>query len=147
MGFARMRYNTLMHWGVFKFRKTWSEEKLARIIARLAYYLDTHRVTVLCLKVVRPASSSEELDSLMTAIMDLAHSKGITLHLAFIDDLELQYTDETVANVTMLIDAVTKRHPELKHTLQRHTESKNPYYLKVFEAVACADFASPPSRG
>jgi len=73
---------------------------------------------------------------------NLAANKKIIFYEYSIDDLKKKLLSETLGNKHLLMEEISKRYPFLLSDLQRESVHKNPYLVRMFEAVVWGPFVS-----
>jgi hypothetical protein len=74
----------------------------------------------------------------VTRIKEISKRKGIKVYQYSIKDLEEFFIQDDKLNKKNLAEAIVSENPALFHELQKEKAHKNPYYIRVFEAVALA---------
>lgn len=138
MGIALIKGNQLIDWRIKVFDKNWSHEKLDKIINVLHQIIIKHNVSVLAIKVVHPNRSSDGLNQLISAITSLSKSKEVTLFICSVWDVKTHCLKDGKTNDEKVVEYVFQKYPELHREYQKEINSKNPYYVKGFEAIAIA---------
>jgi|DEB19_MinimDraft_2_1074335.scaffolds.fasta_scaffold02255_6 Holliday junction resolvasome RuvABC endonuclease subunit len=138
MGIALMKGNQLIDWRVKVFEKNWSPQKLDKIINVIHQIINKHNVSAIAIKVVHPNRSSDGLNQLISAIRSLSKNKKVTLFTCSIWDVKTHCLKDGKTNEGIIVEYVFQKHPELHREYQKEINSKNPYYVKGFEAIAIA---------
>lgn len=86
-------------------------------------------------KIPHAARCSSGLKLLIEKIKAIAKEYKLKLHIYSISDLK-EFFKAGIRNKISLASFVLTMHPELTHLFLREKENKNPYHLKIFEAVA-----------
>jgi len=141
LGFAVYSGDCLLDWGVRVIKGRWSKEKLKKAREILLSLMDTYQPKVLAIKRLHPARSSINLHLLALRIREFARTKGVKVYQYSIEELENFFLDER-ANKKELAEVMTSRYPELIPELKKEKSHKNPYHLRMFEAVALGSVCS-----
>lgn len=136
MAFALFRRTELREWFVRGFKGVWSAGKKKKILAVIAELIRSYGVTVLVIKELHPSRTSRHLDSLVDAIKDLAKQQRIKVRAYSIKDLERFFCPEAKDNKQNLAEQIAAEYPVLFRELEKEKSLKNPYYTRLFEAVA-----------
>ena len=95
-----------------------------------------HGTNVLSIKALHPSRSSANLDRVVSRIKELSKRKGLRICQYSIDELEGFLCPGEMINRRDLTEIVAARYPILSHELDRERTIINPYYVRMFEAVA-----------
>ncbi len=136
--------NQLKDWRIKTLKGKWSAEKLEKALALISGLIERFKPDTLCLKRIHHSRSSPALNSLVAEIHKLALTEHLWLYRYSVKELEAYLCAEGKRNKRSLAEAVAANYPELYSEL--HTEypelldpekkRKNPYHVKMFEAVA-----------
>lgn len=135
LGIARLEGTSLNDWRVKTVTGRLSKLKLRTIILFIERYCKDNQVTTIALKV--PEQSSRALNVLIKEITGFAKDEHIGLHLYTITELKRHYQKKNKLGV---MEYVTEAYPEVKVIYQKQKKAKNPYYIKLFEAVCTAEY-------
>jgi len=92
-------------------------------------------VNVLALKKLHPARSSQSLRYITSEVTSFAASLGLTLHEFSIGDLKTKLLPTERGNKRELMEEVAARYPFLFRDVRQEEKNKNPYRIRMFEAV------------
>ncbi len=137
MGIAVFNNKELIRWQMKLFTGSWSSGKLKRILSVIERILDEQAITCIALKQHDKSRTSDGIELLEEAIIKLAISKRIEFYEYSIDELKKGCGKEEVANKKSLMSLISDKHPCLAYEYERQAKIHNPYYVKLFEAVAC----------
>ena len=137
-GLALIKNNDLFEWRVKVFNEIWTEVKLERILLVIEALINKNRVEIIVLKEVDKSRSSNALKQLEFAIKTLAKDKNIPLCTYSIDDIKRECSKGSKSDKGVIVEYVLCKHPELNREYHKELGNKNPYYIKVFEAIAMA---------
>ena len=136
MGFALLCGSDLRDWGVKNIEGRWSKEKIGKVMSVISDLTEHHRTNVLSIKELHPSRSSANLDRMVSRIKELSKRKGIKICQYSIEELESYFCPGEKINRRDLTEMVASRYPILSHELDRERTIINPYYVRMFEAVA-----------
>lgn len=113
-----------------------SPEKLDKIILLIERLISDHCPNVIVLKKFHPSRSSNCLNVLSERIENLASDRNISLTHYSIEEIEEFYSPGSRINKTDLTELLCQQHPVLRAEFQKEKRNTNPYYVRMFEAVA-----------
>ena len=135
-GYAIFYGSEMRDWGVKNIEGRWSKEKQKRIMAFISDLIGQHKPDVLSIKSLHPSRSSPNLDRLMAKIKESTQRKRIRIRQYPIKELETFFYQNRRINKMALAEKVAEKYPVLSHELNREKSIMNPYYIRMFEAVA-----------
>ncbi|MBX7109625.1 MAG: crossover junction endodeoxyribonuclease RuvC [Chitinophagales bacterium] len=138
MGLGVIQNGELVEWQVKTFKGSWSKEKLRLIIDNIQSISDHFKVSVIALKVVSPLRTSKNLLNLTKGIMETAEKNKIRLSRFTGQDLKLRAEPAEKHSSSDLMEFVLDKYPVLKREYLKERNNLNPYYFKMFEAIAAA---------
>lgn len=136
MGIAVFRGPELRDWRIKVTKGEWSNEKYRKTMKILSEFIEQYRPDVLSVKRLNPSRSSIGLDRLVQKIIALSENKGMKVHQYGIKELEAFFYSEGRSNKRKMAEIITSEYPVLHCELNLERLNKNPYYLRMFEAVA-----------
>ena len=136
LGLAVFSGAELSNWEVKVLKGRWSKAKLQRIKEILTEICDTYQPNVLAIKRLHPARESINLHLLALRIREFARKKGMKVCQYSIEEVKNFFLSQGRKNKKGLAEIIASRHPELENELKKEKENKNPYHLRMFEAVA-----------
>ena len=138
MGIAVFHGTELLDWGVKNMSGRWSVEKIRKARMILSDLLERYELEVLAMKELHPSRSSRNLNRLVREMKELARRKGLSVHQYPIKEMErfFQGAREDRVNKKKLAELAASRYPILAHEAHREKTINNPYYIRMFEAVA-----------
>ena len=136
IGIAVFYGSELRDWQVKNIESRWSEDKMAKVIMVLSSLIDCYKPDVLAIKKLHPSRSSPNLNRLVDRIKELSRRKGLRVCQYTIDELKRHFQPEARITRRELADMVASEYPILFHELNREQANINPYYVRMFEAVA-----------
>lgn len=114
----------------------WSKKKVDKAIDVISEYIELHGLNTIVLKNLHPCHSSKNLRLLVSRIRYLALRKKIKVYEYSIKELEEFFLTDERHNKKTLAQKLVSDYPALIHELEQEKAHKNPYHLRMFEAVA-----------
>jgi Holliday junction resolvasome RuvABC endonuclease subunit len=136
IGYAIFYDSELRDWGVKNIEGRWSKEKQKRIMAFISDLIGQHKPNVLSVKALHPSRSSSNLNRLVAKIKESAEIKRLKVYQHSIKEIENFFHPDGRINKRALAEKVTEKYSVLSHELNREKTITNPYYIRMFEAVA-----------
>jgi len=136
IGFAVFHGSGLMDWGVKNIEGKWSKKKIEMITSVISDLIGHHKASVLSIKALHPSRSSANLDKVVSRIKELSKRKRLRICQYSIDELESFFCPGEKINRRDLTEMVASKYPILSYELDRERTIINPYYVRMFEAVA-----------
>jgi len=136
MGIAVFYGSELRDWQVRNIEGRWSYDKMAKVIMILSSLIDCYKPDVLAIKKLHPSRSSPNLNRLVGRINGLSKRKGLRVCPYTIDELKRHFQSKTRITRRELAEMVASEYPILFHELSKEQANINPYYIRMFEAVA-----------
>jgi Holliday junction resolvasome RuvABC endonuclease subunit len=138
LGIAVFQGPEIMDWRVKVLKGKWSKEKMKKAIEVISDFIERYEPGVLAIKRLHPSRRSRNLARLVAEIKEFSKRKGLKVFQYSIKDLEDFFIEEDKLNKKNLAEAIVLENPALFHELQKEKAHKNPYYIRVFEAIALA---------
>ena len=136
MGYAIFYGSELRDWGVKNIEGRWSKEKQKRIMSFISNLTEQHKPNALAIKKLHPSRSSPNLNRLVAKIKESAERKRLKVYQYSIKELESFFYPDGRINKRVLAEKVAEKYSVLSHELKREKTIMNPYYIRMFEAVA-----------
>ena len=99
-------------------------------------YVNQYGINAISIKKLHVSRSSKALRRIANEIENLTVNRKIIFHEYSIDELKEKLLFEPRGNKHLLMEEISKRYPFLLSDLQRESVHKNPYLVRMFEAVA-----------
>jgi predicted HTH domain antitoxin len=99
-------------------------------------YVNQYGIDVIAIKKFHVSRSSKTLRMIADELENLAANRKIVFYEYSIDDLKEKLLFEPRGNKHLLMEEISKRYSFLLSDLQRESVHKNPYLVRMFEAVA-----------
>jgi Holliday junction resolvasome RuvABC endonuclease subunit len=135
LGIAIFSGAELLNWEVKVIKGRWSKEKLKKVKEILTEISDTYQFNVLSIKRLHSSRTSLNLKLLALRIKDFARKRGMKVYQYSIEEVKNFFSPENKMNKKGLAEILTSSYPELSHELEKEKSHKNPYHMRMFEAV------------
>lgn len=136
IGVAIFQGTELRDWQVKNIAGNWSKEKIKKARMIVSGLIEQYEPDALAIKRFHPSRSSKNLNRLAEKIKGLAKSNGLKVYQYSIKELENFFSSEERINKKELIEIIVSKYPFLSYELEKEKAHKNPYYIRMFEAVA-----------
>lgn len=136
MGIAVFRGFDLREWDVKSVSGSCSKERMRKAKNIISWFTEHYNPDVLAIKRLHPSRSSTYLNRLVSRIKQSAKRKGLNICQYSIQDMETFFSGEKQINKQKLAKMLTARYPVLAHEFTKEKRNLNPYYVRMFEAVA-----------
>lgn len=111
------------------------KKKLANVTGILDGFIKRYDSNVLAIKTFHPSRASVNLKRMTATIIDHCRKKGMSVSAYAIQEMKDAFSISRI-NKKELIKLLTSEYPELAHELRREERNRNPYFVRLFEAVA-----------
>ena len=138
LGIAVLQGSELMDWRIKVLRGKWSKEKMKKALKLISDFIERYEPNILAIKKLHPSRRSSNLARLVAKIKEFSKRKELKVYQYSIKDMEEFFIEEDKLNKKNLAEAIVLENPALFHELQKEKAHKNPYFIRVFEAVALA---------
>lgn len=139
LGIAVFQGPELMDWRIKVLKGKWSKDKMRKAIGVIKEIIERYEPNVLAIKKLHPSRRSLNLARLVAKIKEFSKRKGLKVYQYSIKDLEDFFSEEEkIKNKKRLAEMTVSEYPHLFHEFKREKSHKNPYYFRMFEAVALA---------
>jgi len=126
----------LRDWQVKNIEGKWSKEKMEKAMKVVSSLIEQYQPNVLSIKKLHPSRTSPNLSRLVSRIKELAKRKKLEVYQYSIKELEDFFYPEGRINKRELAEIMASEYPVLSHELNREKAHRNPYHIRMFEAVA-----------
>ena len=128
----------LYDWRIRSLNGKWTKEKIDKAVETVSEAIELHDLNTVALKKLHPARSSRQLRLLVSRIKAFARRKRLKLYEYSIKELEKFLLEDAKHNKKNLAERVVSDYPCLVHELEKEKarKNRNPYHLRMFEAVA-----------
>lgn len=142
MGMAVMYDGELAEYRVRTFYKAWTVEKQADMIGVIRKAVERYEITKIVVKSPKPSHCSRNIHLLMNDLRGLGAEKGIQVTTCTITALKTRYTGNERGNKQALVQAIVRNYPQhrqLAALAAKKRIHRTLNYVKMFEAIACAE--------
>ena len=136
VGIAVFHGLELVDWAVRSVREKSPEARLDQMKSILSEIAETHSVNCLVIKSLHPARSSEYLWQLTSTLKGWAKDNHHVVREYGIKEVETFLLPSGRLNKGLLMEGVAAVHPFLFPELEGERQNRNPYLIRMFEAVA-----------
>jgi len=133
MGIAIARNGQLIEWRLKIYHKKWSEEKLRKMMDYIEHVLSAHKINQVGLKESSAYVPSDNYRRVLAGIKGILKKNKVEYKSYSINDLK-----GSLANKRELMNNILLEHIELLPIARKMQKSGHEYYIKLFEAVCCA---------
>lgn len=136
LGLAVFYGTELRDWRI---KTTGREEGFKRqkvITSMLIKLIERHDINVLVVKRIHVSRSSNSLGLIRKKISQIGTAKNLALSEYTIEDIKRFFDPYQTKNKRFLMEEVAIRYPDLFTELEREKRHKNPYLVRMFEAIA-----------
>ncbi len=134
-GIAVMKRRELLVYKVKTFKGEWSKKKQNEILKLFDKLYDHYDVKCLAVKIVSPLHSSEHVDELTFCLIARAMDRGLKVIKYPLYEIKKSLGLNKKQN---LGEYIAGKYIELRNEYEQEQNSFNPYYNKMFEAIAIA---------
>lgn len=136
LGIAAFNGSDLKYWGIKTLKGKWSKEKIKKAREMISGLFSRYDIEVLAIKKLHKSRSSPDLNKLVAKIKIFSEGKGLRVYEYSIKDLEKFFSAEKKINKKRMAELVASQYPFLFHPLENERRNKNPYSIRMFEAIA-----------
>jgi len=136
LGIALFEGGELLDWGVKVIKGKWSKRKMEKAIGIVSELIRQYQPDAVAMKKLHPSRTSRNLTRLADGIARLSRRKRLRLCRYSIGEFESFFSPDERVNRRRLAELVASAYPVLCHELEREKSHKNPYHIRMFEAVA-----------
>lgn len=112
------------------------EGKMEKVKGCLAALIERYHPNILVIKKLHPSRSSANLRAMTAQITSYCRKKRMAVYSYSIAELEMILSPTGKINKRQLAAMVASEYPALCHELKHEQRNKNPYFMRLFEAVA-----------
>ncbi len=136
LGIALFERADLQYWGVKVFKGRHSNEKLTKVKMVLSDFIDWYSPNVLAIKKLHHSRTSTNLNQVVFKIKKLSRRKSLRVCQYSLGDLKDFFSLGTKINKRHMAELIVAQYPFLTHPLEKEKRNKNPYFIRMFEAIA-----------
>ena len=142
VGLAVVRKSELVDFRVRKFYDAWSDEKRSEIIDAIERTVKKHGIKKIVVKTPKPHHCSQNISDLTNDIIALGERNKIRVIVCTIATILRKDKEKNLRNKQSLIQWIICKHPDHKQLARLYAKEQQnnaPYYIKLFEAIACTE--------
>ncbi len=136
LGLAILEGSDLKYWGIKVLRGRYSEEKIDKVKAILSDFISQYDSNVLAIKKLHQSRSSRNLNDFVRKIIQFSRRKGLKIYQYTLKDLVNLFSPGLRINKRQVAKLVVSQYPFLARESEREERNKNPYFIRMFEAIA-----------
>jgi Holliday junction resolvasome RuvABC endonuclease subunit len=125
-----------MEWRLKGLKGKGIKKKLPKLREILSALIEFYHPTILSIKKLHPSRSSANLDMLAAEIKSFCRRRGLKVFSYSIQELEAFFGPAERINKKRLAEMIVSECPALADELKRERRNRNPYFIRLFEAVA-----------
>jgi len=141
-GLAVIKSNHLVDYSLKLNKDKWGPLKRDLLLSSLASCIQCHTINTICLSIPPLHQQTSEFKELYLLIRSLAYQQKIRLVEYEPKQLLMLVTATERKTKKVLMESICAIYPELSLQYEKEMSNKNKYYVKLFEAVACATLFS-----
>lgn len=151
VGIAVFHGPELVDWAIKLTGNKSKKGKSDRLRSLLMEATERHTVNCLAIKKFHPARSSRCLNRLTNEVKDWASKSGLIVREYTVKEIEGSLLPTEKGNKKRLMEEIAARYPFLYPEFQKEMRNRNPYRIRMFEAVALGmrclgDLENPKGR-
>lgn len=136
LGIAIFEGPELKDWCIKGIKGKWSKTKLKKVETILADFMIQYEPNILAMKRLHLSRTSRNLNQLVVNIKIFCQKRGLKIYQYSLGELEKFLSPGERINKKRLAEVVASHYPFLFHELAKEQGNKNPYLIRMFEAVA-----------
>jgi Holliday junction resolvasome RuvABC endonuclease subunit len=136
LGIAISEASDLKYWGIKVLKGKWSKEKIEKIKQILSDLINRYETNVLAIKKLHRSRSSANLNQLVRKIKEFSKRRGLKVYQYSLKDVKDFFSLGTKINKRQMAELVVSQYSFLTHPFEKEKRNKNPYFIRMFEAVA-----------
>lgn len=136
IGIAVFQGHELRDWGVRVVGGKWSKRKMRKAKGIVSDLVDQYEPDVLAIKKLHSSRGSRDLDRLVDQLIETSKEKGLKVYQYSIGDVEAFFSPNERINKEKMAEIITAQYPDLSNDLDKEKRHRNPYHIRMFEAVA-----------
>jgi len=142
MGIAVLYDGELTDFRVRTFYGAWNTEKQKEMIDTIRQTINRYGITKIVVKTPKPFHCSQSINDLTSEILQLAEKLKIRIIICTISMLIRHNKENEISNKQSLIQSIIRKYPlhrQLADLYVKERKNHAPYYVKLFEAIACTE--------
>lgn len=135
VGLVVVKKGEVLDWQIKSFKQIWSKEKLEMILRSIDKVIHQHNISIVAIKSPCEVQFSENLLLLVQTFESLIKQKGIKVYRYNHHQLKHASPAGTMRNKHSLMKHIAEQYPYMQSLHEKELKNRNPYHLKVFEAL------------
>ena len=136
LGIAILNGSDLRYWGIKVFKGKWSKEKANKIKRIVSGFIDDYDLNVLAVKKIHQSRTSKNLNNLVSKFKGLSRNKAVAFYQYSLKELRDYFSPGVKINKRQMTELIVPRYPFLIYSFLKEKRNKNPYFIRMFEAIA-----------
>ncbi len=136
LALAAFQEADLRYWAIKVLKGKWSKKKIEKANEILADLINRYDLNVLAIKKLHKSRTSKNLNLLTSKIKEFAKRFGLRVCEYSVRDIEKFFSPEEKINKNRMAELVAYEYPFLFQVLEKEKRNKNPYSIRMFEAIA-----------
>ncbi len=136
LGISVFHGSELRDWRVKVVNGNRSKEKIERAMKIVSSFIGEYKPDALAIKKIHSSKSSINLNKLVIKIKEFSKKKDLMVYEYSIKELEEFFLPEGKTNKKKMTEIIASKYPVLLNEFNREKKRKNPYHIRMFEAVA-----------
>lgn len=136
LGIAVFEESDLRYWAIKALKGVWSKEKIKKAKRILLDLIDRHSINVLAIKKLHPSRTSKNLDRFTVTLKEFSKEKRFKVCQYSLKDLKDFFSLGLKMNKRQMAELIATQYPFLTHPFEKEKRNKNPYFIRMFEAIA-----------
>lgn len=121
------------------FQGKWTEQKMQEILQYLSHLLNETTIHTMAVKLLHPSRTSPQLHQLIKSIKQLVKQYSVKLRQFSLQEIQYKTGATKQLSKAIIMEYLIEKYPELLREFTKEKRNQNPYYIKLFEAIAVAD--------
>ena len=145
LGMAVVYDGELSDFRVRTFYGAWNNDKRTEMIETIQQAVTRYGITKIVVKTPKPFHCSQSITELTNDILQLAEKLKIRVIVCTISMLIRHNKDNSIDTKQSLIQSIIRKYPlhrQLADLYAKERKNHTPYYVKLFEAIACAEMGT-----
>lgn len=138
LGLAVLFSHQLLDYRVIQNKLEWSNSKKEHLVTLIQSYCKMYNITDIVIAIPQQYYQTDEWKELLEAIALLARNTGIVFICYELAEIYRMFANGANPTRASLIRRMAMLYDELEVYEMRERHNKQKYYIKLFEAVACA---------
>ncbi len=138
LGLSVFFSHQLLDYRVIQNKQEWSDAKKDQLVALIQSYCKMYSITDIVIAIPQQYYQTDEYKELLEAIELLARNTGIMFIRYELTEIYRMFANRANPTRASLIRRMAMLYGELEVYEMKELHNKQKYYIKLFEAVACA---------